>query len=631
MDAAAVTVRGVPLFDAYLAGTSEERVPVLFEIDTVPVASVTRHFPFELCVLLDKSGSMGGEKIHAAKEAVHKIIDSLVDGDVLHLVTYDNDAQTVLENATQQGAAAAHELVSNINASGATNISAGLERAQELLANTGGGERSKRVFLLSDGCATRGLCGADELKREAASMREAGMLISTFGIGQDFDETVMKGMAESGRGSYFYLRESIIRQTITDAMNSLQTTVGVGATIRVQSLPPAGYLTRIFSQLEDEDEPATEEVYQSAEPMEGVAGTVWVGDLQVRGHKQQLIEARLNIPGGALEGQEVTMLQYELRFHCPSSGTEMRIPGFVTIRIGESGVRASQVQVADVLQQVQPRQEEFALLMEDGQREEALLLQRQVIQELEDIQELDTQGYATSQIRRLQRVAERLENNRITSTQARLMVGEALQRSNSGDLGRLTSPPGTPPAARRLPRFDSPSSPVALQRSNSGDLGRLTSTPGTPPVARRLPRFDSPPSPVVPSKPEHLLADDCDRASLPSELFCPITHDVMTDPVVAQDGHTYERKAIEHWFADGNLSSPKTGQQLPTTNLIPNHAIRAQIMTENEGKGKGKGMARAWTRARAVMGSMHDVTCFPRLPVTGDRRTSTDSDKCAVQ
>merc|ERR1719453_1094161 len=84
------------------------------------------------------------------------------------------------------------------------------------------------------------------------------------------------------------------------------------------------------------------------------------------------------------------------------------------------------------------------------------------------------------------------------------------------------------------------------------------------------------------SKPEHLLADECCLQSLPSELFCPITHDVMTDPVVAQDGHTYERNAIEKWFSKGNLKSPTTGEEMPSTALVPNRAIRAQIMTENE-------------------------------------------------
>jgi len=50
----------------------------------------------------------------------------------------------------------------------------------------------------------------------------------------------------------------------------------------------------------------------------------------------------------------------------------------------------------------------------------------------------------------------------------------------------------------------------------------------------------------------------------------------MRDPVLAADGHTYEREAIEHWFSNSNLS-PKTGLRLTSTNLIENIALRITI------------------------------------------------------
>ena len=61
----------------------------------------------------------------------------------------------------------------------------------------------------------------------------------------------------------------------------------------------------------------------------------------------------------------------------------------------------------------------------------------------------------------------------------------------------------------------------------------------------------------------------------PDEVLCPITHDVMVDPVVTADGHSYERWAIVNWLARGNSTSPLTGGQLEHTMLTPNHALRA--------------------------------------------------------
>ena len=64
---------------------------------------------------------------------------------------------------------------------------------------------------------------------------------------------------------------------------------------------------------------------------------------------------------------------------------------------------------------------------------------------------------------------------------------------------------------------------------------------------------------------------------VPHELMCPITHELMWDPVIAVDGQTYEREAIERVFEGGEKDrSPVTGVLLSSRLLIPNVAIRSQ-------------------------------------------------------
>ena len=71
-----------------------------------------------------------------------------------------------------------------------------------------------------------------------------------------------------------------------------------------------------------------------------------------------------------------------------------------------------------------------------------------------------------------------------------------------------------------------------------------------------------------------LLQDDGRHP--PKELCCPITQELLRDPVVAEDGHTYERSAILRWFASASAArSPVTNEELPPTRrLVPNHALR---------------------------------------------------------
>jgi len=65
-------------------------------------------------------------------------------------------------------------------------------------------------------------------------------------------------------------------------------------------------------------------------------------------------------------------------------------------------------------------------------------------------------------------------------------------------------------------------------------------------------------------------------SSIPNEFYCPITFGLMQDPVIAADGHTYEREAIEQWLMN-HSTSPKTNLPLTSSNLIPNIALRNTI------------------------------------------------------
>ena len=65
-----------------------------------------------------------------------------------------------------------------------------------------------------------------------------------------------------------------------------------------------------------------------------------------------------------------------------------------------------------------------------------------------------------------------------------------------------------------------------------------------------------------------------------NSFHCPLTMEMMRDPVMTADGQTYERREIASWFALGNRTSPLTGAELPSTNLTPNTALRKAIIVD---------------------------------------------------
>ncbi|CAI5995891.1 unnamed protein product [Closterium sp. NIES-64] len=74
----------------------------------------------------------------------------------------------------------------------------------------------------------------------------------------------------------------------------------------------------------------------------------------------------------------------------------------------------------------------------------------------------------------------------------------------------------------------------------------------------------------------------------PSVLFCPITQEMMVNPVLAADGHTYEQEAIKSWLETSDMS-PMTNQKLPSKDLVPNHAVERGEEVEGGGEGGGGG------------------------------------------
>ena len=63
---------------------------------------------------------------------------------------------------------------------------------------------------------------------------------------------------------------------------------------------------------------------------------------------------------------------------------------------------------------------------------------------------------------------------------------------------------------------------------------------------------------------------------VPDDFICPITAEIMTDPVSTSDGFTYERAAITEWLRTKD-TSPKTGATLESKALIPIHSLRSII------------------------------------------------------
>lgn len=170
----------------------------------------TARRPVNLCVVLDRSGSMSEEsKIQYARAALHALVDQLHRDDIFSLVVYD-DAVDVLRPAARVGRDkhAIRTLVDEITPRGWTNLGGGMTEGFRQVEKNTGRKYVNRVILLSDGLANQGLTDPHRLQSIARRQRDRAISLSTIGVGLDYNENLMVGLSEQGGGNYYFLESS---------------------------------------------------------------------------------------------------------------------------------------------------------------------------------------------------------------------------------------------------------------------------------------------------------------------------------------------------------------------------------------------------------------------------------------
>lgn len=200
-----------------------------------------------LQIVLDRSGSMAGPPLEGAKQALISLVRRLSASDRFGLVAFDNEAQVVVPAGPVADKEAIIAQIGRVSAGGSTDLGAGLLRGLRELKRsaTAGGT----LLIVSDGHVNAGLRDVGDFAGVATKARADGIVVSTLGYGEHYDETLLAALAKSGSGNHVFASDpDAAGAAIAGEVEGLLSKAVQAVTVTI-ALEPAVEMVRLYNDL----------------------------------------------------------------------------------------------------------------------------------------------------------------------------------------------------------------------------------------------------------------------------------------------------------------------------------------------------------------------------------------------
>jgi Mg-chelatase subunit ChlD len=175
-----------------------------------------------MAFVIDASGSMCGEKLETAKEAIlRRYRNDLDDDDMLSLVTFSDHAKIVVNSATKKSAKDVEATIRGAQCESLTNLYEGIERAVDVLSKTPPGHLRVMV-IATDGIPTAGVTDPARIVGLVQEARQRHNITTfVYGIGDDYDLKLCDDMAKAGGGAMKHASKPSELEGLTQVLASM--------------------------------------------------------------------------------------------------------------------------------------------------------------------------------------------------------------------------------------------------------------------------------------------------------------------------------------------------------------------------------------------------------------------------
>jgi len=272
--------------------------------------------PLDLIAVVDRSGSMSGQKIELMRQTLELLVTraGLGGDDRFGLVSFDHAVaeEIALVPMDAAGRSRAKDIISHLRPGGATNLSGGLLKGCDMLSQVGGGEgRTRAIMLFTDGLANNGITETTPLitaLQGAFASAATTASCHTFGFGAQHNETMLQAVAESTGGQYYYISGvEAIPDAFADCLGGLVSVVAQNAQLKLEAAAPM-----------DAQQPGGCTIdkvlgaYKTGAGASPAAHTIELGDLYAQDSKDVLVE--LGLPALPAEVLSAPVLRATVRY-----------------------------------------------------------------------------------------------------------------------------------------------------------------------------------------------------------------------------------------------------------------------------------------------------------------------------
>jgi Mg-chelatase subunit ChlD len=203
--------------------------------------------PLNVVLLVDRSGSMAGEKFENASQAALKLTEALSPNDRIGIISFASHARVELPLSLALDERVIQEAIRRISVLGGTNIYEALKLAYEQLQQGARPETLSRVVLLTDGRPTSGKRDVRDFEQLSALLREQGISVTTLGVGEDYNHELLTRIATVGGGLWYHIEDPrTLPAVLREQAAEMTRTVVIHPELELTPLPGAE-LTSVHS------------------------------------------------------------------------------------------------------------------------------------------------------------------------------------------------------------------------------------------------------------------------------------------------------------------------------------------------------------------------------------------------